>query len=195
MIIIDELEDRVRYVESEVEGEKAVTRQVYQQAVRNGDALRAVQLAVVELTSRTDHIVQEVIQNTAAVRSHGARLDSLTRDVGQLRNDATELRRNIEAVNARLAQIEARLDRMQEELNTRFEGMNTRFWEMNTRFGETKAQLVRMEQGIAAILAAVAPGKLAAGWVINQCRSHRWFFRFWSPHPSKVCLSPVGERR
>jgi hypothetical protein len=62
-----------------------VTRQVYQQAVRNGDALRAVQLSVTELTSRADHIVHEVIQNTAAVRTQGARLDSLTRDVTLLR--------------------------------------------------------------------------------------------------------------
>jgi chromosome segregation ATPase len=107
MATLDELENRVRELSTEVEGEKVVTRQVYQQAVRNGDALRAVQLAVVEVTSRADHIVQEVIQNTAAVRTQGARLDSLTRDTGLLRNDLTLLRRDIEATNGRLDQLQA----------------------------------------------------------------------------------------
>jgi hypothetical protein len=85
--MIDELENRVRELAAEVEGEKAVPRQVYQQAVRNGDALRAVQIVVAEMASRVDHVVQEVIQNTAAVRTHGARLDTLSRDVGLLRSD------------------------------------------------------------------------------------------------------------
>jgi chromosome segregation ATPase len=112
MASIDELDAKVRELASEVEGEKAITRQVYQQAVRNGDALRAVQLAVAEVTSRTDHIVQEVIQNTAAVRSHGVRLESLTRDVGLIRNDLTLLRRDMEDVHTRLDGMDRKLDGM-----------------------------------------------------------------------------------
>ncbi len=87
-----DIESRVGELTSEVEGEKAVTRQVYQQAVRNGDALRAVQMAVAEVTSRVDHMVQEVVQNSALLRTHGLRLEALTRDVTMLRNDVMSLR-------------------------------------------------------------------------------------------------------
>jgi hypothetical protein len=113
MMAADDLENRVRELASEVEGEKAITRQVYQQAVRNGDALRAVQISVAEITSRVDHIVQEVIQNTAAVRTHGARLDTLTRDVGLLRNDQVLLRRDLEELRAH---IDVRFDAVLEAI-------------------------------------------------------------------------------
>ena len=92
MTTIDELEIRVRELASEVEGEKAVTRQVYQQTVRNGDLLRAVQIATAEVASRVDHMVQEVVQNSALLRTHGLRLEALTRDVTMLRNDLMSLR-------------------------------------------------------------------------------------------------------
>lgn len=41
MATIDELERRVRELSSDVEGEKAVTRRVSQQAARNGDQIGA----------------------------------------------------------------------------------------------------------------------------------------------------------
>ncbi len=103
MTTIDELEIRVRELASEVEGEKAVTRQVYQQAVRNGDLLRAVQIATAEVASRVDHMVQEVVQNSALLRTHGLRLEALTRDVAQMRTDLTLLRRE-------MGQLEAHID-------------------------------------------------------------------------------------
>jgi len=103
MTTIDELEIRVRELASEVEGEKAVTRQVYQQAVRNGDLLRAVQIATAEVASRVDHMVQEVVQNSALLRTHGLRLEALTRDVAQMRTDLTVLRRE-------MGQLEAHID-------------------------------------------------------------------------------------
>ena len=46
MATIDELENRVRELSSDVEGEKAVTRQVYAQAVRNGDQIGALRSEV-----------------------------------------------------------------------------------------------------------------------------------------------------
>ncbi len=53
-----------------------------------------------------DHIVQEVIQNTAVLRNHGTLLTLLQQDVSALRSDATELRRGQEAINARLDQLQ-----------------------------------------------------------------------------------------
>jgi chromosome segregation ATPase len=120
MMATDELDSRVRELTAEVEGEKAVTRQVYQQSIRNGDALRVVQLAIAEVTSRLDHVVQEVIQNTAAARSHGARLESLTRDVTLLRNDQTLLRRDIEELRVH---VDARFEELRVHVDARFDAV------------------------------------------------------------------------
>jgi hypothetical protein len=78
-------------------------------------------LAVVEVSSRVDHVVHEVIQNTAAVRSQGARLESLTRDVTLLRNDQTLLRRDLEELRVHM---DARFDAV---LNAIFDHMDARF--------------------------------------------------------------------
>jgi hypothetical protein len=103
------LENKVRELTSDVEGEKLVTRRVYDQAVRNGDQIGALRSEVATarvdiqaLTSQTDHVVGEVVQSTAALRSQGVRLDPLTRDIGLLRNDVTALRRGQEELHARL---------------------------------------------------------------------------------------------
>jgi chromosome segregation ATPase len=113
MTTIDELEIRVRELASEVEGEKAVTRQVYQQAVRNGDLLRAVQIATAEVASRVDHMVQEVVQNSALLRTHGLRLEALTRDVAQMRTDLTVLRREMGELEGH---IDTRFDAVMEAI-------------------------------------------------------------------------------
>jgi chromosome segregation ATPase len=125
MATIDELERRVRFVESEVEGEKAVTRSVYEQSVRNGDQLGALRSEVATarvdiqaMTSRVDHVAQEVVQNTAALRNHGTLLTILQQDVTALRGDAIELRRGQEAINARLDGMDVRLDRMESSIAT-----------------------------------------------------------------------------
>jgi chromosome segregation ATPase len=145
MASIDELDNRVRELGSDVEGEKAVTRQVYLQAVRNGDALRAVQMAVTEMTSRIDHVVHEVIQNTSAQRSHGARLETLTRDVKALRNEATELRRGQEETNARIDRLDAKLDRSVEQLETKLdrsvEQLDAKIERLDTKLDRSVEQL------------------------------------------------------
>jgi hypothetical protein len=56
-------------------------------------------------------MVAEIIQNSALLRPHGARLEALTRDVAALRNDVTELRRGQEELHVRLDRVETRLDR------------------------------------------------------------------------------------
>ncbi len=138
-------------MESEVIGEKAVTRSVFEQSVRNGDQLGALRSEVATakvdiqaLTSRSDHVVQEVVQNTAALRNHGTLLALLQQDVSALRLDATELRRGQEAINVRLdqmqADVDARFDRLESNVAARFD---------------------RLESNVAAILAVVAPRKPA----------------------------------
>jgi hypothetical protein len=123
MTIIEELERKVHFVESEIEGEKRVTRAVLEQSIRNGDQLGALRSEVATgkvdiqgLTSRVDHIAIEVIQNTAALRNHGTLLTMLQADVGALRNDVTALRRGQEELHARL---DTELSSMREEAAVR----------------------------------------------------------------------------
>jgi chromosome segregation ATPase len=147
MATIGELENRVRFLASEVEGEKPVTRTVLEQAIRNGDVMNAVRSEVatmrvdlLAITSRTDHIAGDVAVGNAALRNHGILLTMLQQDMGAIRGDVTLLRRDMEAVNGRLDETNARLD------------------ETNARLDETNSRLDRMEHNIAIILAAVVPG-------------------------------------
>jgi hypothetical protein len=55
MAAIDELENRVRELGSEVEGEKLVTRQLYQQAIRNGAQIGALRTEVLDIVNRVQH--------------------------------------------------------------------------------------------------------------------------------------------
>jgi chromosome segregation ATPase len=156
MAAIDELEDRVREISSEVEGEKAVTRQVYMQSIRNGDQIGALRCEVANarvdiqtLTSQTEHMVGEVVQSTALVRSHGLRLEALTRDIGLLRCDVTALRRGQEELHVRVDRVEARLDRLESELA-----------EVKAELAELKAEVKRdlaeMKGELAAVKAELA---------------------------------------
>jgi chromosome segregation ATPase len=164
MATTDELERRVRELASDVEGEKAVTRQVYAQSVRNGDQIGALRSEVATarvdiqaLTSQTDHVVSEIVQSTALLRSHGLRLESLTRDVGLLRGDITALRRGQEELHVRLDRMDARLDQMDarlDQMDARFDRMDARLDQLQT---DMAARFDRLESNVAAILAAVTP--------------------------------------
>jgi hypothetical protein len=88
------------------------------------------------MTSRVDHMVTEVVQGTALLRSHGLRLESLTRDVGLLRNDVTALRRGQEELDVRIDQLQA---------------------DMTTRIDQLRADMNQLKESVAAILAAVTP--------------------------------------
>jgi chromosome segregation ATPase len=102
MATVDEVDTRVRYLESEVEGEKAVTRHVLEQAIRNGDVLLALRSEVASarldlnaVTSRADHIAGDVMVGNAALRSHGSLLNVLRQDVIGLRQDMTVLKQDV----------------------------------------------------------------------------------------------------
>jgi chromosome segregation ATPase len=108
--MIDELERRVRTLEEEAEGEKAVTRQVLEQSIRNGDYLLALRSEVASvrvdlhaLTSRVDHIAGDVVQANAALVSHGRRLNTLTQDVREIRTRLDGMDTKLDAVLAALA--------------------------------------------------------------------------------------------
>jgi chromosome segregation ATPase len=129
---IDELENRTRFLESEVEGEKTVTRHVLRHASLNADDLGALKTGV-------RHLEEQMVLANAALNTQGGRMTLLAQDVTMIRQDVTALRRDMEAVNARLDRMDSRLDAM----DSRLDAMDSR--------------LNVIERNVAAILAAVAP--------------------------------------
>jgi hypothetical protein len=71
MATIDQLDDRTRYLESETEGEKIVTRHVLRQAGLNADDLGA-------LKTEVRHVTEHMVVANAALTTHGMRLDADT---------------------------------------------------------------------------------------------------------------------
>jgi hypothetical protein len=85
MVTADELDSRIRYLEGEVEGEKAVTRHVLTQASLNADDLGT-------LKTQVRHLTEQMVLVNAALSTHGLRLNVLTQDVTMLRQEVTVLR-------------------------------------------------------------------------------------------------------
>jgi chromosome segregation ATPase len=118
MATIDELEQRVRFVESSLRSEQEISHAVLQQAVRNGAATGVLRTEVNGLRSeintvvmRLDQLAVDVAVAKAELHSHGTILTVLQQDVAGLRNDATALRRGQEEIHVRLDRVEGRLDR------------------------------------------------------------------------------------
>jgi chromosome segregation ATPase len=101
----DGFEDRLRELESEVAGEKLVTRHVLEQNRRNIDnllALRAdigtVKLDLGTVTARIDYLAGDVAQIHAAVVGHTTVLNVLMQDVGLLRTAQNALAHDVGAM-------------------------------------------------------------------------------------------------
>lgn len=144
MATIDELEHRMRFVESEIQSEKQVSHAVLQQAVRNAGVLNTLRSEVGTAVLRLDQLTADVAIANAALHS----LTLLQQDVTTLRNDATALRRGQE-------ELHVRFDRMQEETNVRFDRMQE---ETNARFDRMQEEAVaRHAELLAAIRAGGSP--------------------------------------
>ena len=112
---LQELERRVSTLESEVGGEKTVTRHVLEQSMRNGDVLLALRSEVGSmrvdlsvLTSRVDHIAGDTVLANSALNSHGRRLDVLTQDVREIRTRLDGMDAKLDAILAAIRAIAPR---------------------------------------------------------------------------------------
>jgi archaellum component FlaC len=123
-------ENRVRELASEVEGEKVVTRHIFEQSHRNASDLGAIRAEIgvmrAESGDRLDRLAGDMVLANAALHSHGIRLDSLTRDVGLLRGDATALRRGQEELHARIDQLQADVAARFDRQDGRLDGIDGR---------------------------------------------------------------------
>jgi hypothetical protein len=88
----EEFETRVRPLEDEIAGEKAVTRHMLDQTRRNGDDLAAVRSELATFRSelstvkaRVDHVAGDVAIIKADLGRHGRMLDVLVQDMRMIR--------------------------------------------------------------------------------------------------------------
>lgn len=82
----EEFEARMRVLEGDVAGEKAVTRHIFEQSRRNGDGLAAVKSELEAIKVRLDHHDGEFVLLKSALATHTALLNVLVQDVRDIRN-------------------------------------------------------------------------------------------------------------
>jgi hypothetical protein len=114
MVTFDELDGRTRYLEGEVEGEKAVTRHVLTQASLNADDLGA-------LKTQVRHLTEQMVLVNAALSTHGLRLNVLTQDVTMLRQEVTVLRSEVTALRS---EMDRRFDALERNHAARFDAVD-----------------------------------------------------------------------
>jgi chromosome segregation ATPase len=148
MVLIEDLDMRLRIFESEIEGEKLVTRHVLTQARLNADDLA-------EIKTKLRHFGDDIVLIKAAQLAQGTTMNIVLQDVTALRTDATELRRGLEATNARLDATNARLD----AIDVRLDAMKARLDAMDVRLDAMKARLDAMDERLDAELGALRRGQ------------------------------------
>jgi chromosome segregation ATPase len=184
MATVDEVDTRVRYLESEVEGEKAVTRHVLEQAIRNGDVLLALRSEVASarldlnaVTSRADHIAGDVMVGNAALRSHGSLLNVLRQDVIGLRQDMTVLKQDVTVLKQDVTVLKQdvtvlkqdvtvlRQDvtALRQEMESRFEAVERRFEAMERRFEAMERSIDGRFDAVMEAIRALGPRDSAPG--------------------------------
>ena len=81
----EEFEARMRVLEGEVEGEKTVSRYMFDQGRRNSESLAAVKSELEAIKSRLDHHDGEFALLKSVLTTHTALLNVLVQDVGLIR--------------------------------------------------------------------------------------------------------------
>jgi ribosomal protein L29 len=106
MASLDELNSRTRYLESEIEGEKTITRHIFDSTRRHAEEISAVRLA-------QERMAGDVALVKTAQISQGQMLNILVQDVGALRNEMAalraELRNEAAALRNEIAELRAEL--------------------------------------------------------------------------------------
>jgi hypothetical protein len=130
-----ELERRVRELAAEVQGEKYVTRHVFEQDVFEQDVfeqdvfeqdvferanLNADDLTA--LTTNMRHVKGEMFLIKAVLTSQAGQINNLVQDVGALRHEMTAPRRDVVALRT---EMDAKFDALRMEMNAKFDAVLT----------------------------------------------------------------------
>lgn len=100
---IDELADRLRLVESQVEGEKDVSLAILQQGVRHAELMAALRIDAGRIGQLVDNLLLDASSIKAEQRNHGTHLTIL-------RQEVIVLRKAIKEVNERIDTLETNLN-------------------------------------------------------------------------------------
>ena len=82
---------RLRALEDEVHGEKAVTRHILQETRQNSGELATIRAQIM-------HMAGDVVLANAALNSHGTRLNVLTQDVALMRTSLNRVEQRLDGL-------------------------------------------------------------------------------------------------
>jgi predicted RNase H-like nuclease (RuvC/YqgF family) len=135
---VDHLNIRVGIVESEVEGEKAVTRYAVEQVRLNTDELTAFRA---EARLRLDRMVGDMALVKAAQITQGGTLNILVQDVRELRTEMMAMRREMRTEFGELRTEVGQLRTEMNELRTEMNELRTEMNELRTEMSELRTEM------------------------------------------------------
>jgi hypothetical protein len=162
----DDMNDRIRFVESEMAGEQVVIRHVLEKTQRNGDDIAAVRTDITRLDLKIDRVANDVAVVKGAQMGQGTMLTILVQDVREMRTRLEAFERGVtirfDAVDTKFSKIDTRFDAVDtrfSKIDTRFDAMDARFntfeRDVMNRFNAMDARFDAIERAIAAIHAAL----------------------------------------
>ncbi len=169
---VETLNIRVGIVESEVEGEKAVTRYNLEQVRLNTGELSAFRA---EARLRLDSLMSDMTLVKAAQVAQGGTLNILVQDVREMRTEMMAMRREMGEVRTEMGELRTEMGVVRTEMGvvrtemgvvrTELSEVRTGMAEMRTEMGELRAEMDRrftaIEQTLATLVAAMSPGNPA----------------------------------
>jgi hypothetical protein len=127
----DDLESRMRFLESEMAGEKIVTRHILEKTQRNANEIAAVRVDIACLDSKIDCMAADITLINAAQISQGSMLNILVQDVRQMRMDMTQMR----------AEMRTEIGQVRSELRTEIGEMRTEIDEVRSEIGQVRSEM------------------------------------------------------
>jgi hypothetical protein len=92
----DELEDRVREIINDVEGENRVSRYILEQCQRNGAHIAAVRVDFQTMGVRIDRMHGDVVESRTSLN----KLNIVIQDIRELRQENAEVNRKLDVILA-----------------------------------------------------------------------------------------------
>jgi tetrahydromethanopterin S-methyltransferase subunit G len=136
MATLDDLSNMARYLESEIEGEKVLTRHIFDSTRRHAEELSALRVEISALRLVNERIGGDVALVKTAQMSQGQMLNILVQDVREIRT---------------------RLDGMEHKLG-RLDGIEHRLDGLEHRLDGLERRLDGLERKLDMLIAAVVPG-------------------------------------
>ncbi len=120
MATLDELSSKTRYLEMEIEGEKTLTRHIFDSTRRHAEELSALRVEIATLRLVNERIGGDVALVKTAQISQGQMLNILVQDVREIRTRLDGMEHKLgrlDGIEHRLDGVEHRLDGVEHRLD------------------------------------------------------------------------------